>query len=442
MAKRVPLPPGTYAVGAGMAVIALTSYAFQIVAYRQLTSHGSTVQYSALFGLWVIVFVLSPGFFQPLEQEVGRAVAHRRAQGLGAAPVVRRAAVMGGALALATIAACSAAFVPLTHRVFHGNGWLFVALLMGIVAYSAAYIGRGTLSGNGRFRAYGVMLGSDGIVRIAAAAVLVLLGCRSPAPYGFAVALPAAVALLISLRGQRDLLLPGPPAPYAELSTALGWLVVGSVLTQALSYAAYLSAIVLETPADADRVGKFAAGILISRIPILLFGAVQAALLPRLASLAGRGDEDEFRTGLRRLVVIVFAVGAAGVVASFTVGHIAGRVLFGSKFTLGNRDLGLLAIGSAGYIVATALAQALLALRSYAAAALSWLAGCVGCLVVVALGHDLFLRAELGFGAGPLVSAVVMLVCLVVRLRSGIRVPVPDWFGEPTLGPTQVAPEG
>src|SRR5690348_3246128 len=103
MAKRAPLPPGTYAVGIGIVVIALTSYAFQIIAYRELTSHGSTTQYSALFGLWVIVFVLTPGFFQPLEQEIGRAVSPRRAQGLGAAPVVRRAALMGGVLALATI---------------------------------------------------------------------------------------------------------------------------------------------------------------------------------------------------------------------------------------------------------------------------------------------------------------------------------------------------
>jgi O-antigen/teichoic acid export membrane protein len=267
------------------------------------------------------------------------------------------------------------------------------------------------------------MLGADGLIRAGGAVVLVVLGVRSPAPYAFVLALPAAVALLVSLRGQHHLLEPGPQAPYSELSAALGWLIVGSVLTQALSYSAYLSAIALETPANSDRVGKFAAGILIARIPILLFGAVQAALLPRLASLAGAGEEEEFRAGLRRLLMIVLAVGLAGIVAGFTVGHAAGRLLFGPNFELGDRDLGLLAIGSAAYIVATALAQALLALRSYASAARAWLAGCIAFVIVVALGHDLYLRSELGFGVALVVSAAVMFGFLMMRLRSGISPP-------------------
>jgi O-antigen/teichoic acid export membrane protein len=385
--------------------------------------------------------VLTPGFVQPLEQEVGRAVAHRRAQGRGSAPVIRRAAVMAAGLALLTIIACCAAAVPLVDRVFHGNEWLFLALLLGILAYCAAYVGRGTLSGNGRFGPYGVMLGSDGVIRVAAAAVLALIGVRSPAPYGFAVALPAAVALLVALRGQRHLLEPGPQASYSELSTALGWLVLGSVLTQALSYSAYISAIALETPADSNRVGNLAAGILIARIPLLLFGAVQAALLPRLAGLAGAGHEDEFRSALRRLLMIVVAVGLVGVVGSFTIGHAVGRLLFGAKFGLANCDLGLLAIGSAAYIFATALAQALLALRSYTAAAMAWLAGCAGFVVVVALGNDLYLRSELGYGAGALVSALVMLGCLAVRLRSGVSLPIVEPAAELLAGHGHVVPE-
>jgi O-antigen/teichoic acid export membrane protein len=416
LARRLPLPPGTFAVGAGIAIGGLTAYAFQILAVRQLTD----ADYGAVFGLWVVVFILTPGFFQPLEQEVGRAVAHRRAQGIGGAPLVKRAAAIGGVLALGAIAACVAAVVPITSRVFEHDILLFFALLVSIVVYYASYLGRGTLSGNGRFRPYGVMLGAEGIVRLIATVALVVVGCRSPGPFAFALALPASAALLISLRGQKNLLVPGPPAPYAELSTALGWLLFGSLLTQALSYSAYLSAVALKTSGDADRVGKFAAGILIARIPILGFQAVQAALLPRLAGLAGAGRDEEFRTALRRLVMIVLAVGVVGVVGSFTVGHAAGRVLFGPKFTLGNRDLGLLAVGSGAFIFALTLAQALIALRSYAASALSWLAGVVAFVVTVALGNDLFLRSELGFGAGSLAAAAAMLVCLAVRLRSDL----------------------
>ena len=133
------------------------------------------------------------------------------------------------------------------------------------------------------------------------------------------------------------------------------------MLCQALSYSAYLVAIALETHAQADHVGKFAAGILIARIPILGFQAVQAALLPKLARLAGEGRDDEFRKALRQLVMIVLAVGIVGVIGSFTVGHVAGKVLFGTRFTLDNRDLGLLAVGSGAFIFALTLAQALIA---------------------------------------------------------------------------------
>ncbi len=78
VARKLPLPEGTYAVGAGIAVAGLTGYVFLSLAFRQLTTETSKVDYTAVFGLWVILYTIAPGFFQPLEQEVGRALAHRR----------------------------------------------------------------------------------------------------------------------------------------------------------------------------------------------------------------------------------------------------------------------------------------------------------------------------------------------------------------------------
>ena len=418
LARRLPFPEGTYAVGAGIAIAGLTAYAFLSLTYRQLVPGSSTVDYSAVFGLWVVVFTLTPGLFQPLEQEVGRAVAHRRAQGIGGGPLVKRAATLGGILALVAVVGSIAAVGPITSRVFNHETVLFVSLLVGIVLYYAMYIARGALAGNGRFGAYGTMLASEGIIRLVATAALVVVGSRAPGAYGLVLVLPPAAAIAISMRGQKHLLDPGPAAPYSELSTAIGYLLLGSLLCQALSYSAYIAAIVLKTPAQADLVGKLAAGILIARIPLLGFQAVQAALLPKLARLAGAGHDAEFRKALHQLVMIVLAVGVIGVVGGFAFGRGAGLLLFGSKFKLANRDVGILAIGSGGFIFTLTLAQALIALRSYAAAALSWLAGGVGCIVGTAVSHDLFLRSELSFALGALAAAVAMLVCLMVRLRS------------------------
>jgi len=420
LARRLPFPEGTYAVGAGIAIAGVTAYAFLSLSYRQLTTVHSTVDYSALFGLWVIVFTLTPGLFQPLEQEVGRALAHRRAQGIGGGPLVKRASTLGGMLALAAVIGSIAAVGPITGRVFHHETVLFVALLIGIVAYYAMYIARGALAGNGRFGAYGTMLASEGIVRIVATAVLVLVGSRALGAYALALVLPPIAAIAISMRGQKHLVEPGPAAPYAELSSAIGYLLLGSLLLQMLSYSAYIAAIVLKTPAQDNLVGKLAAGILIARIPLLGFQAVQAALLPKLARLAGAGRDEEFRKALRQLVMIVLAVGVIGIVGGFAFGHGVGRLLFGKKFELGNRDVGLLAVGSGAFIFALTLAQALIALRSYAAAALSWLAGGVGCVMGAVVAHDLFLRSELCFALGALAAAVATLGCLVVRLRSEV----------------------
>ena len=78
-------PKERSSVGAGLAVSGITTYGFQILAFRGL----SKPNYAALNALWVFVFVLAPGVFLPLEQEVGRALAARRVRGVGGGPVVR-----------------------------------------------------------------------------------------------------------------------------------------------------------------------------------------------------------------------------------------------------------------------------------------------------------------------------------------------------------------
>jgi len=422
MARRAPLPEGTYAVGAGIAVAGVAGYVFLSLAFRQLTTTHSKVDYTAVFGLWVVVFTIAPGFFQPLEQEVGRALAHRRAQGIGGAPLVKRAATLGGVLAALAIVACIAAVVPITSRVFNDNVLLFVCLLIGIVAYYAVYITRGTLSGNARFGPYGIMVGAEGVVRLVATVALIVVGSHAPGLFGLALVLPPIAALFISLRGQHGLLLPGPTAPYSELSSALIYLLVGSLLCQAISCSGYLAAVIVHNTGQKNLVGDLAVGILIARIPILGFQAVQAALLPKLARLAGAGRDDEFRSSLRQLVMIVLAVGIIGIVAGFGAGHALGQLLFGTKFTLSNRDVGLLAVGSAAFILALTLAQALIALRSYAAATWSWVAGAVGCVAGVFLSHELILRSALSYAVGASIAAVAMFACLAPKLRSGVPI--------------------
>ena len=89
---RTLVPEGTVPVAVGLVVTGIAAYGF-----RSLTRHGlGTDASTPVNQLWFATFILAPGFFLPVEQEVGRALAHRRALGEGGLPVVRKAATEAG----------------------------------------------------------------------------------------------------------------------------------------------------------------------------------------------------------------------------------------------------------------------------------------------------------------------------------------------------------
>jgi O-antigen/teichoic acid export membrane protein len=418
-AARRPLPEGTFVVGAGLAIGGITAYLFQILSFRSL----SKADYAALNALWVFVFVLAPGFFLPLEQEVGRAVADRRSRKIGGGPVVRRAAVLGFwlAIGLAVATIVLALTTNVVDRLFEGSGGLIACLVIALFTYCFQHVTRGTLAGNGRFGPYGTILGAEGIIRVLPCIALAAAGVSNPVWYGLCLAVPPLLGSLVSLRGQHGLMEPGPDAPWDELSTNLGFLLGGSLMAQALSYAPFLGAQLLSTPSERNAVADFVVGLFLARVPIVLFQAVQAALLPKLAHLAGSGKHEAFREGLRKLVIVVVAIGGIGVVAAATIGPTVGEILFGAKFNLDNVDLGLLAAGSALFILALTLAQALIALLGHARVLVAWAIGLVVFVAVTAVaGSELFTRVEVGFIAGAGASAIAMAAFLFLRLRAGI----------------------
>ncbi len=429
-AARKPVPEGTFAVGAGLIVSGLTAYGFQILSFRALPK----TDYTALNGLWVFVFVLAPGFFLPLEQEVSRALSHRRARGEGGGPVVRRAAAAGFALtvALALLSVLASVATPITDRIFHGRDVLVPCLVIALFTFYFQLLSRGTLSGNGRFGGYGKILAFEGILRLLPCAALALAGVDQPLWYGLCLAVPPLPGTLLALRGEHGLLAPGPPAPWAELSTNIGYLLFGSLFAQVLSYAPFLGVQILATGHHERKVAaNFIVGLFLARIPILLFQAVQAALLPKLAGLAGAGRHADFREGLRKLVTVVVAISAIGVLAGGTLGPPVGEILFGEKFNLGHIDLALLAAGSGLFILALTLAQALIALMGHARALMAWLVGIVAFVAVTAVaGDDLFLRVEIGSIAGAAASTIAMGWFLLQRMRAGVPDESLDHFVE------------
>ena len=93
---RTPLPEGTIPVAVGLLIAGVCSFAFFRVGRVAL---GSDKAFQPVIGLWFATFALAPGFFLPLEQELGRALSARRALGQGGRPVAVRVLSLGSMLA-------------------------------------------------------------------------------------------------------------------------------------------------------------------------------------------------------------------------------------------------------------------------------------------------------------------------------------------------------
>jgi O-antigen/teichoic acid export membrane protein len=282
------------------------------------------------------------------------------------------------------------------------------------VAYAPAHLARGVCAGTGRFHSYAIVMGSDGVIRIAACLVLAGLGIKTAGPYGFAVALSPLVAVIVVGSRGRLKTEPGPEAEWSEVTQNLGWLLLGTMFAAGLLNAGPVAANLLSgsSEGEKDLIVRFGYGVLLARIPLFLFQAVQAALLPRLSRLAARGELDEFRSGLKRLIQLVALVGVVGTTGAFLLGPIVIETFYNAE--LSGRTLAMLALSSAIYMAGLATAQAVIALRGHALVALGWGVGMAVFFLGTWLSSDLlFRRIEIGL----VLSSMAALTCFALSLR-------------------------
>ena len=411
---KAAVPEGTIPVGIGLLVAGVSSYAFFKVGQQALGKEG----FKPIVALWFATFALAPGFFLPIEQEVGRALAHRRELGQGGRPVVRKViplAVVFAAL-VSTIVLIGSPWI--TKDFFEENWVVTAALLVAFLAYAPTHLARGICSGSGRFADYGIVMGFDGATRIIGCVVLWVIGVEVVGAFAMVVA--AAPLLGVAIVFSRGALRTddGPPASWAEITPNLGWLLGGSVLAAALVNAAPIGVDVLADASQAEAVTQFGNGVILARVPLFLFQAIQAALLPRLARLAAHGDLTEFRIAFRRLLFTVIGIGVLGVGGSALVGPKVLEVVY--EGGLDRRTLTLLALGSALYMLALGTSQAVIALHGHKWVTVGWAVAMATFVVVTWVGSDdLFLRVELAAVASSAAAMLVFGLALRARMASG-----------------------
>jgi len=417
-AERRALPEGTVPVGLALLVAGIATFAFFRIGKWAL---GGNDEFKPIVSMWFATFAIAPGLFLPLEQELGRALSHRRALGQGGRPVLRRVAWTGAIIAVVTLVVVLGLSPLITSEYFDGDWWMLAALVTALVAYFPPHIARGVCAGEGRFRSYAFVISADGVVRIVVCVAMALVGIKAAGAYGFAVALaPLVPVSLVWWRGSLRTE-PGPDATWGETSQNLGWLLGGTLCAGALLNAGPVTANLLQDHEPDGLVAQFGYAVLLARIPLFLFQAVQAALLPRLSRLAAKGEWQEFRSGLKLLFSMIAAIGVVGTAGAFVLGPPVIQLVYDAP-DIGGRTLAMLALSSAIYMGCIATAQAVIALHGHLLVALGWMAGVATFAVTVWLSSDLlFRRIEIGLVLSSTVSLVVFATALRAKLAAGVQ---------------------
>lgn len=405
------LPRGTWAVALGVMINGAASYVFLSVPARSGRLEPS--DYSLLTTVWFVVFILGPGLFVPLEQAVARAAAARRALASDDADVVsaarRTVLVMSAVVAL--LGAVSAPWIA--DLAFDGRRLSIAVVVAAVASFGVLQAARGVSSGRAAFGAYAMLLAGEGVTRMVAAVVLVVAGVDDPLAYAATLIGSPLLAVLVARSttsarsGSRET--HTTSGPQLEMRS-YGALLAAQVSAQALANSVPLAlAIIATDDAGREAAGALAAGFVLSRVPLFLFQAVQAALLPALTTQIVAGDHAEAERSLLRLERLLAGLVLLALLVLVVVGPWAVSVFFGSDFAVTAADMAWFAGGGALFVVAFLHHQVLVAADHASAAALIWTVG----LMLLVAGITLATWADAGSAVGRVEAVYVGSIAMV-----------------------------
>jgi O-antigen/teichoic acid export membrane protein len=395
----------------GLLVQAATTYLVLIIAGRYLGATG----FGWLTAQYLLITSIATGLFLPLEQEVARRRGDERGRDVWDDSLLPRALILALLAATAAIVVVLAV-LPFSLRLLGDDPQLVAALCIALAGYACCFVSRGELAGRGQLVRYGVQLGIEGGIRLAGALVLVLAQVHGAAWFGWLFAAAPWVAFAVTAhRWSRPPLAArvdrGPPLPGA-----IGLLAVSGLASQLLINAGPL-VVALQQPADKALVGVFLAALVIVRVPVFLFTAVQPSFLPAIAEHASADRRDSFVHLILRVVGASSALVALSMVFAVTIGPWTLSVLFGFEQNLSRWAFLEVTLSVGLFLISAVLSQSLLGRGKHGATTLGWMAGLAGLAVGTTLGHDAVARASAGFLAGATVSTVILGSLLVRAIQ-------------------------
>jgi O-antigen/teichoic acid export membrane protein len=399
---------------AGLGVLAGSSYLTLVVAGRLL----GAVAFAGISVLYVLISSFTTGLFLPVEQEIARRRGHERGSGTFDPSLVRRAVVASLVAAIA-ISLLAVAARPVSLRLLGGSWDLLGALCVALPGYACCFVSRGVFAGRRELGRYGLQLAVEGTFRLAGILGLVAIGAHSVAAVGWLFGAAPWVALAVSLVG-RTAHRPGAKVSIATggpLVPALGFLLVSSLAAQLLVNAGPVIIQLLATPAERARAGAFFAALVVVRIPVFLFTAVQPSFLPAMATHSAVDQKADFVALTRRVLATCLVLTVVSTAVLAAAGPMVIRLLFGFRDGVGSLTFLAMGVSVGLCLAAMILAQALLGRGMHAWTTAGWLIGLAAMLAGTALPGSAVDRATNGFLLGTAAAAATYAVLLATALR-------------------------
>ena len=387
---------------AGILAGTLLAYAYQLVGGRLLGPEG----FAPVSVLWTLMFLGATIGLTPVEQLIvrestaGRRVLTRRSWALGAAFALTAAAMTGFTFAT-------------RETLFQGSGaFVAQALLMSLVL-APVIAARGLVMGHRRYGHYGLMLGLEGVGRLAVGvAGYLLVGGAVGFGWGLAFG-PLFVLLVPTLHLERHATNDRAGGDAAFLAPYLG----AGAASQLLLAGAPIAVAALG--ADAATISIVFVTFTLFRAPVTIVYLVQGRILNLLVRLEIARDHAALLRVRRSIELVgIVAVASAGAVG-WLVGPAVVGLLYGDAFRPTAAVAALAATGVAGAAAAQLLGQLLVARGQTARLAGRWAIGLAAALVTLVLvPGDAALAVASAFAVGEIVAAAAM--AQGARSRTGV----------------------
>lgn len=390
-------------VGTATLVSAVCGYAVMYLAARDLEPAGFSV-FAVFWGAFGLVTGAAFGLLQEATREVRSARYTEVVEGPRTHPI--RVAAMFGVAAAAVIAASS----PLwSAHVFVQSQWLSVGLLcVGLAGFCLHTTLLGMLAGVNQWTAYGSLMVTDAVMRVAVAAATFVLAWGLVGYLWATVAGSIAWLILLmtspSTRAAARLLTPGGTITFLR-GAAHSIAAAGASAILVMGFPVLLKA----TSGDLGATGGVVIlAVTLTRAPLLVpLTAMQGNLIAHFV--------DQRTERLRALVspaAVVLALGLIGVALAGAVGPWLLREAFGAEYRANGALLAWLTAGALAIALLTLTGAATVAAALHRAYAVGWISATVASALLLLLPLDLQTRTVVALLCGPVVGMAVHLGAL------------------------------